>query len=312
MKLKTTGHIPVLMSELTEALKVSELAHLQREPKKPKYVDATLGVGGHTIAILKIGGSVLGIDADAAMISRACANISEACPASSNDGSFKASLGNFSDIKRIVTVEELGLVDGILFDLGISSVHLDSDDRGFSFKDATQPLDMRLDIDGLSVTGADLLNALPEVKLIELFEGVLDYKNSRKLAKAVVAYRENSQIQLVGDFVGIVNSAGISRGKTVKVNPATKPMMALRMAVNSEMEVLEKALADSLSLLRQGGRLVVISFHSGEDRVVKRIFKKMVEDGDVQHINGVITPSEEEIRNNPRARSAKMRIIKKT
>lgn len=281
-------HEPVLLKESIAAL------HIQ---KHGKYIDATLGAAGHTIEILKLGGDVLGIDQDEEMLEVARENIVKACPANNGlsdngnvVGSFTLAHANFKDIDKTAEIYKFHHVDGILMDLGISSLHLDVFERGFSFKRANEPLDMRLD-QSLGVKASDLLNALDRKGLEKLFSKVLDYKETKITVSRIIKFREENKFINVRDLL--------------EVNPDAKAFMAIRMAVNTELEVLEEALPKAFDLLKPGANLAVISFHSGEDRIVKN-FKSE------NHVSKKpILPSEEELKSNPRAKSAKLRIIKR-
>lgn len=282
-------HKSVLLKETSDVLHIKNSA---------RYIDATLGAGGHTIEILKRGGRVLGIEADKKMIQVAKEKIEEACPAPKYEFGSQYILANdnFRNIASVAKENGFMGVSGILFDLGISSVHLDSDDRGFSFKDETAPLDMRLSTDIQMVKASDLLNSLSEKNLMDLFLEGMEYADARRLASKVIRSRAEKSISTVGDFLDITG-----REKRGKIHPATKAFMALRIAVNTEMDNLKMALPEAYSLLADGGVMAVISFHSGEDKVVKDLYRD----------SELVLPTEEEINENPRARSAKMRVIKK-
>lgn len=279
-------HEPVLLNEALDALHIKN---------STQYIDATLGAGGHTIGILKRGGNVLGIEADEKMLDIAKERIQETCPVSNRSvGDYILVNGNFRNIASIAKDNGIFRVDGILFDLGISSVHLDSDSRGFSFKDESAPLDMRLNTSAQSVTASDLLNSLPEKALVELFSEGMGKTAAKRLSERVAKARAIKKFVTVSDFLDVAG-----RKKRGKIHPATKAFMALRIAVNTELATLTTALEDSKKLLVKKGKIVVISFHSGEDRIVKKVFGE----------SELVTPSEDEIQRNPRARSAKMRVF---
>ncbi|OGM31234.1 16S rRNA (cytosine(1402)-N(4))-methyltransferase [Candidatus Woesebacteria bacterium RIFCSPHIGHO2_01_FULL_44_10] len=266
-------HTSVLLSEAIEALHIN---------KGGKYIDATVGAAGHTAAILKAGGVVLGIDDDPIMLALAKKKLS-------GETRYRLVPGNFRNLKTIAQGQGFDRVDGILFDLGISTIHY-ADERGFSFSESASLLDMRLNPQTQAVTAADLVNSLPESQLAVLFEDVMTFKPARRLANKIVKARSEKKIKTVGDFLEIVGEG-------------RKPMMALRMAVNSEVENLKAALPQALSLLKTGGRLVVISFHSGEDRIVKEFF------GRFGRPARPVIASQAEVIKNPSARSAKMRVL---
>jgi 16S rRNA (cytosine1402-N4)-methyltransferase len=306
-------HKPVLLNEILAALKVEENAHLKNQAC---YIDATLGLGGHTVEIVKRGGKVLGIDADTDALEIAQKRIKTACPAtilspSETDcgSSFIPFHGNFKDIEKIAKETGFKDVEGILFDLGVSSPQLTSQERGFSFRNEAAVLDMRLDKENQTVKACDLLNVLSKSQLNELFLKVLDYNFSQRITTEIVRYREKQPIKNVGEFLKIIDKANPNRKKN---NPATLPFMAIRMAVNSELENLNEALPKAQELLKSQGRLAVISFHSGEDAIVKHIFKSW----EITNIGKIINkepilPNEAELSNNPRSRSSKLRIFEK-
>lgn len=272
-------HEPVMVSEV--------LAHLN---KKKRVIDATLGTGGHSLKLLEAGVKVLGIESDPEILKIAKERLVK----------FNCLLvhGNFKDIDRIVKNNGFKKVDGILFDLGVSNLQLTDDSRGFSFSNPNALLDMRIDKEGQEVTGAILLNALRKDQLEDVFSRVLDLSSSRWLAKRVLEKREIEPIKRVADFLEI---CGGLRGKA-RLNPATLPFLALRIAVNSELENLKEALPKAYDLLEAGGKLLVISFHSGEEEIVKSFSKDFV---------GPIKPTMEEVANNPRSRSAELFVLTK-
>lgn len=278
-----------MVKEVLEALNV----HLKSQAR---YIDATLGTGGHTEALLKAGAEVLGIDIDRRMLEIAEERLKKF------DGKVKFVLGDFRNVDIIARENGFEEVDGVIFDLGTSNPQLTSEERGFSFSNSDAPLDMRFDPENQAVKGSDLLNGLREEQLRVLFGRVLDWESSAKLAKRVVTERQVKPLETVGDFLKISRLGG-KEG----LNPATLPFLALRIAVNSELENLEEGVTKAYSLIRQGGKLVVITFHSGEDAIVKHFGKK---------VGGLTTkkplrPTEEEVGRNPRARSAKLRVIEK-
>ncbi|OGM08281.1 16S rRNA (cytosine(1402)-N(4))-methyltransferase [Candidatus Woesebacteria bacterium RBG_16_36_11] len=290
-------HKSVLTKEVLEALGLDD-AHLNHQAS---YIDATIGLGGHTLEIVKRGGTVLGIDMDNEML-----NLAEERLA--NENSYKLVLGNFKDIKSIAERENFTDVDGILFDLGVSNIQLTSDMRGFSFNNKEALLDMRIDTSG-GPTAADLLNVLRRDQLTDLFSQVLTDFESKKIALEIVEFRKNNPIKTTSDFLSICEKVF---KKQRNINPATRAFLALRMAVNSELENLQEALPNALSLLKNKGRLVVISFHSGEDAIVKDFFNLQKDLGKGVVVNKkLIVPTEEEVRDNPKSRSAKLRILEK-
>ena len=279
-------HKPVLLKEALEFLKVE---------KGKRFIDATVGEGGHAVAISQRGGIVLGIDQDPEILKQAKSRLGN-----------KAVLvqGNFREIERIARENRFTEVDGILLDLGISSWHLKESGRGFSFQ-KDEPLDMRAD-PNLTVTAADLLNGLTKNELKELFQKYGEEERAPQLAAAVVRARSLKPFRTTADLVGVAEKV-IRRDR---IHPATKIFQALRIAVNDEVENLRSVLPRAFEVLGAGGRLVVVSFHSLEDREVKRFFQQMEEQG-----RGVVltkkpqTPTTAELAQNPQSRSAKLRAI---
>lgn len=286
-------HKSVLLQEVLDLLKVT--------PGK-KYIDATLGGGGHTEAILERGGDVLGLDVDEDALEFVRAK---------NEGERKGTLvlakGNFKDIDTIAKKHGFDQVAGILFDLGVSSYQLDTPEKGFSFQEG--PLDMRMDR-SLSVRAQDLVNGLTNKELQELFVKLGEERYARSIAKHIDYYRKTKPIETTAELAAIVREAVPNLPS--RIHPATKVFQALRIAVNDELHVLREALPKAYSLLGTGGRLAVISFHSLEDRIVKQAFVSFAEDGSGQ----ILTPkpieaTEEEQNGNRRSRSAKLRGIEK-
>lgn len=296
------------MGEYHESVLLNEsVFYLKVRPGK-KYIDATVGTGGHTAAILRRGGSVLGIDCNPEAIAIAQRGLevgSGKC--AGGVGSWRLVGGNFRDIKKIAKDHGFYPVAGVLFDLGLSSYQLEHSGRGFSFlKD--EPLDMRTAPD-LTVKAADLVNGLSRKELYELFKNFGEDTRARRLADAIVKQRRVAPIKTTKQLADLVY-AQTPLPSRVWRNPATKIFQALRIAVNSELSNLQSALPQALDLLEPKGRLVVISFHSLEDRIVKRFFRE----GEVLRRFRVLTrrprrPSVKEVRQNPRSRSAKLRAV---
>lgn len=257
------------------------------------YIDTTYGGGGHSREILKRGGRVLALDVSP-----------QAVAVADQDPNLKVLQGNFSKLAEITDCVGVKEVSGVLFDLGISSDELE-EVPGLSFQRPADLLDMRLD-PSLGVTAADLLNALPEKKLEELFTTYGEDRFSWEIAKAVVRSREIKPFSHVSDLLEVIER--VKGRKTQGIHPATQVWQALRIAVNAELESLTQALPQAQEILKPGGRIVVISFHSGEDRIVKNFFKSS---GLKVLTDKPVTPSEEEIALNPRSRSAKLRVAER-
>lgn len=274
------------------------LSYLVPAPGK-RFIDATLGYAGHTLALLASGAEVSGIDRDLDLLTLAIERITKAGFLSQ----FTPIHSSFADAldkdQKILT----GKFDGVLFDLGVSSYQLDTPERGFSFRfDA--PLDMRMD-KRLGVTAADLINGLGKNELIELFTTLGEESNAKRIVSEICKRRLMHKIETTEELARLIeNTVGRTRG----IHPATKVFQALRMAVNSEREELKAALPSALSYLKEGGVLVAISFHSLEDRLVKSWMSDAESAGQIELLTkGVVEPSEAEVGANPRSRSAKLR-----
>lgn len=291
--MKNKYHETVLSSEIIEAL------HIE---KGSLYIDATLGNGGHALEILKLGGKVLGIEMDPKMIEIATSRLKE----------FKEDLiivnANFKDIDRIVKDNNLKAIKGIIFDLGVTNIHLKSIERGFSFDNPDAELDMRLNPDSQGVKASDLLNVLREDQLRQLFGVTLDPGPAKWISGRILFARALSPIKTVGDMLEICK--GLRTGKST-LNQATLPFLAIRIAVGSELENLKEALPKAYDALDMGGRLAVISFHSGEDKLVKDFFKEKADEGATLVTFKPILAGEKELSVNRRSRSAKLRILEK-
>ncbi|HRY60526.1 MAG TPA: 16S rRNA (cytosine(1402)-N(4))-methyltransferase RsmH [Patescibacteria group bacterium] len=283
-------HTTVLKKEAVEALEI-----------KPNgiYIDATFGFGGHTGEILNkkdFTGHVIGIEVDKEIYKNA----------KSKFGAYKnLSLynRNFFDVADILLSNDIGKVDGIVFDLGTNLYQIKESGRGFSFL-KNEPLDMRLDLDK-DFTAEKVVNSYTRERLEEVLKNV-DERFARVIAKKITEVRRKKRIETTDDLAAIVRSVKAQHGKT---NPATLTFMALRIEVNEEFKNLEKALENSLKVLKSGGRLVVISFHSGEDRIVKNFLREKNKQGILKIINKkVIMPGRSEQIENRLSRSAKMRV----
>ncbi len=300
-------HTPVLLDEVLKGLAVKPTGW---------YVDCTVGLGGHSLAILEASapeGRLLGLDADAEALEQARRNLSRF------GERVRLVHGNFRDLEQIAFQHGVDQANGILMDLGLSSWQLAAADRGFSFQE-DGPADMRFDrTQGLSA--ADLVNTLSEEDIATLLWRYGEEPKARRIARALVAARP---IRTTGELVDIVCRVVRRRGR---IHPATRTFQALRIGVNRELEALEEVLPQAIRILAPKGRLAVISFHSLEDRIVKRFFRREAKDcicppnipmcvcdhhATIRVITKrPITPSQEEVARNPRARSAKLRIAEK-
>ena len=298
-------HQPVLLKETLHYLKIK---------KNGKYIDATLGGGGHTSAILKHGGRVLAMDCDPEAITSARRHLSFACPAPTGEktevgfnADWRLARENFNNFKKVALTNNFSDADGILFDLGVSSYQLDTLSRGFSFKgDAL--LDMRMD-PNLKVKAADLINGLNKDELEKLFYKLGQEYDFRRVAKAVVDARQLTPITSCKQLADLIEKV---KGRKGRIHPATKIFQALRIAVNDELNNLKQALPQALEVLKIKGRLIIISFHSGEDRIVKNFFKQESLTGNLKILTKKPLQADlEEIKQNPRSRSAKLRAAEK-
>lgn len=261
------------------------------------YVDATLGGGGHTKGILKLGGRVIGIDVDPDAIDYVKNQL--------NSDRLILEQGNFVDIDKILGRNDIYTVSGVLLDLGVSSFQLDSSSKGFGLK-RSGPLDMRMD-PALKVKASDLVNGLNEGELYGLFSKFGEERYARRIARAIVRSRSFEKIERTEQLAKIVEEA--TNQRFAKIHPATRVFLALRVTVNNELDNLRCVLPKAMVLLKKEGRLAVISFHSLEDKVVKNYFKECSILSEIN--NKPIVPSKREIIENPRARSAKLRIAEK-
>lgn len=290
-------HVPVLASEVIEALGVA--------PGK-RYIDATLGAGGHTGEMVKRGATVLGIDQDQDALTLATQNLRDRVPEAFEEGRVIIRHGNFSDIGEIAKEEGFGQVDGILFDLGISSMQLDNPERGISYRFTDAPLDMRMDTSG-GDTAAQLVNQAGRDELYDIIGEYGEEELAGKLADAIVRARSVSAIETVGDLVKVI--AEVVPNENGRDRVSARVFQALRIAVNDELGVLKRGLESAFMVLKPEGKLAVISFHSLEDRIVKLFMRRR---GFTMLKKHIVTPGSEELAQNKRSRSAKLRVARKT
>lgn len=305
-------HIPVMKGEVLDLLRC-----------KPGgvYVDATIGLGGHAQGILERilpGGLLIGIDRDSESLEKTRESLkpfSAAC---------RLLHDNFKNLPLILNNLGAGPADGMLLDLGVSSYQLLSPERGFSFQ-SDAPLDMRMDRTR-RVTASDLINSMPEQELADIIYRYGEERLSRRIAAAIVRERSKASITRCTQLTDIINR--IFKGRNRQgIHPATRTFQALRIAVNEELEGLEKFFPEAVDYLKSGGRIVVISFHSLEDRIVKRAFRRLSgqcvceappdlcvcpREARVRLLTPrPVTPGPEELAMNPRARSARLRALER-
>ena len=304
-------HISVLLNESIDGLNLKE---------DGVYLDCTLGYAGHSSEILKRikKGYLFAIDQDKDAIKASEEKLSKI------GNNFTIIKSNFRKLKDELQKRNVNFVDGILFDLGVSSVQLDETDRGFSYHNDAK-LDMRMDQDA-KVSAYDVVNNYEEAKLREIFYKYGEEKFASNIARNIVNYRQEKNIETTLELADIISKSYPMKAKKDH-HPARKVFQAIRIEVNHELDILEDSLKDALSILNVGGRICVITFHSLEDRIVKNVFKEYTEiDPKVKGLpnipdeylpnfklinKNVIIPTDEELNNNNRSRSAKLRIIER-
>lgn len=302
-------HISVLLKETIDNLNINPSG---------TYVDMTLGGGGHSEEILKKlkDGELIGFDQDEFAIQKATARLSKY-------KHFFAVNDNFYYAKERLEMMDIEEVDGIVFDLGVSSFQFDDPERGFSYR-YDHDLDMRMD-QSQSLTAKEIINEFSFDQLVQIFFEYGEEKFSRIIAKKIVLTREERPINTTFELVDVIKSALPEKVLRKKGHPAKKVFQALRIAVNNELGILEESLSKAIEMLKPGGRLAVITFHSLEDRICKNLFRRLStieipkglpiipdEKPLINLVNRkVIISTEEELENNNRAHSAKLRVIEK-
>lgn len=296
-------HQPVLLKEVLEYL----------DPKPGEnFIDGTFGFGGHGLRLLEMNkpsllrqnsseasGKVLGIELDAEVV--------EILKKKPLDARLILVQGSFANLKKIAEENSFYPVNGILLDVGMSSWQIEESGRGFSFQ-RNEPLDMRSDAKS-ELTAEELVNQWPEKELFEIFSEYGGERFARRIARAICQARKSRRVKTTTQLVEIIKKAVPASQRRKKIHFATRIFQALRIAVNSELENLEKALPQALEILEEGGRLAVISFHSLEDKIVKSFFREEAKRGSLKILTKKpIVPSFEEIKVNPRSRSAKLRV----
>lgn len=292
-------HIPVLLNEVLEVL--------NPQPGET-YIDATVNGGGHAKAIAeRVGreGKVIGIDWDCDLIEKLKNN--------SAFGIYNLALvcDNYANIASIIKQFDVPAPHGILFDLGFSFYHIEEAGRGFSFQ-KNEPLDMRYSPAGGGLTASDIIRTWPREELERIFREYGEERYARRIAEAIAEERRRSSIAMTFELIAVVRRALPGAYEHGRIHPATRVFQALRIAVNGEFENIVKGIRDGFAALRNSGKIAVISFHSGEDRIVKNLFRDFVKMGKAILANKkpiIATP--EEIARNPHARSAKLRVIQK-
>ena len=296
--MKSQLHTPVMLAEVIEYLNLSSGKII---------IDATIGLGGHSRAILSQlapGGKLIGIDRDAESLALARQNLRDL-----GTGCIFVH-GNFMDLDNILKNINIKKIDGILFDLGVSSFQLEVPERGFSFQDEG-PLDMRMDRNSF-ISAYDLINNLTEEEISTLLWNFGQEKWHNRIARVLVTEREAHPIATTAELSNLVVRAIPARYRHSRLHAATRTFQAVRIAVNRELEALEIAINKAVKLLNKNARICVLSFHSLEDRIVKLNFRKAAGMGEIN----IVTPkpqvaTNEELNDNPRSRSAKLRVAEK-
>lgn len=311
-------HIPVLLDECMRELELGD---------KEVFVDATLGFAGHSVQaarLLGADGLLIGIDQDDDAIAGATKRLMQ-IPADERP-EVRILHGNFGSLDELLLEARVPGIDAILFDLGVSSFQIDTPDRGFSFKESS-PLDMRMDPSKQTLTALEIINTKNKADLARIISGNSDERWASRIAEFIVDARKRKQIETSDELVEIIKAAIPASARRRGGHPAKRTFQALRMEVNSEQDVLRKGLDAAIRWLRPGGRICTISYHSIEDRIVKDTFARFADRcvcppdlpvcacGKEPMIRVMtkkpITPSDEEIERNPRARSAKLRVAEK-
>lgn len=292
------NHVSVMPAEVLE--------YLDPQPGQC-LLDGTLGLAGHAQLISqKIGpkGHLIGIDQDKQSLAKAKERLSFF------QGRLDLCHSNFSGFDEVLKQLAVAKVDGMIFDLGISSFQLDNLERGFSFK-SDGPLDMRMDQSG-SMTAGDLVNELSEVELADVIFQYGEERFSRRIARGIIQFRQQKPFETVQELEQVIFSSVPAFYRRQKIHPATRTFQALRIAVNKELDSLQTMLGKFPEYLREGGRIAVISFHSLEDRLVKERFRELSRLGNVEIISKKpLRPGEDEVRMNSRSRSARLRVAER-
>lgn len=288
-------HIPVLLNEVIKFL----------DPKPGEFfIDGTIGGGGHAMEIMKRispGGTLLGIDWDKDAVERARARLR-----SEKDSRLILRTANYADLPEILEEENLGKADGLLLDLGMSSDQLEHSGRGFSFSAGDEPLLMTYDSSRPPV--AEILRQISETKLAEIIKVYGEERLAKKIARAIKARERIKPIVSVEELVAVIKQAVPKNYERGRINPATRTFQALRIYANRELDNLANLLTRLPEIVKSGGRVVIINFHSLEDRLVKNHFRNYAQNGQMKILTKKpVTASAEELSVNPRARSAKLR-----
>jgi 16S rRNA (cytosine1402-N4)-methyltransferase len=289
-------HDSVLLREVVDLLVTDRDGH---------YFDGTVGLGGHAEAILNslsARGKLLGTDMDPEALERSTERLEPFA------GRVRLVRANFRNLGQVLDAQGVSLLSGALFDLGVSSLQLDKASRGFALR-LDGPLDMRLDPQS-KLTAARICNEWPAEQLELLLREYGEERASKRIARKIVDTRKQRPFETTRQLAELVQGLLPARGR---IHPATKTFMALRIAVNQELENLTRGIESVVARTAPGGRIAVISFHSLEDRIVKNLFRSLVDHGQVRPITASpVSPGTDELGSNPRARSSKLRVVERT
>lgn len=293
-------HISVLKNEVIDIF--------NPQPNQ-NYIDCTFGQGGHTFAILektKEKGKIIAFD-----LSKDQTNKNQKAKEYIAEGRLKIVNKNFVNLKKVIKKEKFGNVDGILFDLGFSSWHLELSGRGFAFQN-DEPLDMRYDNLNQKLTALEIVNSWSADEICQLLKEYGDERYARLITNKIREVRKREKIYRTKDLVKIIENSVPGEYRRRKIHCATKTFQALRIAVNDELNNLKIALPQALEILKKGGIIITIAFHSLEDRIIKNYFRDEAKKGRAKLLfKKPLIPTDEEIRKNPRSRSAKLRAVMK-
>jgi 16S rRNA (cytosine1402-N4)-methyltransferase len=298
----------ITSAQIHQPVMLKEIIDLLQPENKRLIVDATLGMGGHSLAILRqmpLDGKLVAFDRDVASLKKADEKLKEF------EGRYRLIHDNYRNLKKQLLVLDVKNVDGIVMDFGISSFQLDDPSRGFSLRQEG-PLDMRMD-QAESKTAADLVNLLPEKELSRIIKEYGEDRHHNRIARYIVQARMNRPIRTTKELSDVVLRAMPFSHTREKIHPATRTFQALRIAVNKELESIELAIDQSINLLQPGGRIAVIAFHSLEDRIVKEKFRTAAKAGELRLLTKKpLRPTDQEVEINSRSRSARLRVAERT
>ena len=287
-------HKPVLLNEV--------IKYLEPKPNQ-NFIDATYGLGGHSKELLKYikpNGKILALEWDPYLVE---INQKELM----NSKNIILKNENFTKIKKLVKELNFTHIKGVIFDLGISSWHLEKSGRGFSFK-KDEFLDMRINPKEIKITAFEIINRFSKEELVEIFKKYGEEKKANQIAEEIVSRRKIKKIETSKELADLIVKVYKSRKK---IHPATKTFMALRVFINKELENLEEGLKQAYEVIDRGGKIAIITFQGLEDRVVKKVFKELKKQNAKMITKNVVRPTRKEVLENPRARSAKLRVIQK-